>query len=260
MQQCLRERRVQLAAQPSDGNLDDIGLAVEIHVPHLLGDFGPRQDLAVPAQQQGEQQELLGGQVQPLSGAGGLAAHQVHFKIGHAQDRGVHGVARRLSPAHQGLQTRHEFRKRKGFDQIVVRTAAQTGDTILDAVQRGQHQHGCGLARTQRCQQREAVKPRQHAIEHDGVVAALQRQVQPVHAVVGQVDDVALLRQTLAQVLGQLALVLDHENFHGDIVPSRRPCADDEFVICASASCRGRTSTFFGIAPTPTRPIQTTCP
>ena len=102
---------VQLAAQAAHRHVDDVGVAVEIHVPDLLGQRGARQHLALAAQQQHEEVEFLGGQVQAAAVALGAASGQVQFQAGQAQDRRL----LRAATAQQRLHPREEFGKAKGL-------------------------------------------------------------------------------------------------------------------------------------------------
>ena len=53
--------------QPAYGHIDDICIAIEIHVPHLGRNHGARQHLALAAQQQFQQRKFLGRQVDALA-------------------------------------------------------------------------------------------------------------------------------------------------------------------------------------------------
>ena len=70
---CAAERRVDLAAQVADVDLDDVGVAVEVVAPHLAQQVVLGDDVAAAAQQRLEQRELPGGQrrrdVAPAAGA-----------------------------------------------------------------------------------------------------------------------------------------------------------------------------------------------
>ena len=87
VQQLGREGRVDLGPQPLDRDLDDIGVAVEVHVPDQLGDRGLGEDLALAPRQHREQRELLGRQVDARAAAPGLARDQVDLQVGDAQLR-----------------------------------------------------------------------------------------------------------------------------------------------------------------------------
>src|SRR5215813_6008046 len=67
--QRMPEGLVDLRAQPADVHIDDVGPAVEVHVPDLLRDQRPGEDVAHVAGEEREQEELLGSEIQTLSGA-----------------------------------------------------------------------------------------------------------------------------------------------------------------------------------------------
>ncbi|MNT14303.1 hypothetical protein D3C72_1493010 [compost metagenome] len=59
-----------------------------------------------------------------------------------------------------------------------------------------------------------AVHARQHHVQNQQIVPALQRQMQPFLAVMRQIHGKARLPQALAQVLASLDLVFDNQNLH----------------------------------------------
>ena len=103
----------------------------------------------------------------------------------------------RAATAQQRLHPREEFGKGEGLDQVVVGAAFQPAHAVFDGVARGQHEDGRVLVLAHRGQDLEAVHAGQHDVQDDEVVVALQREMAAVHAVAGQVHDVALLRQAL---------------------------------------------------------------
>src|SRR5688500_15217310 len=62
--QLVLEGIVHLRAQAAHVDLDHVGVAVEVHVPHLPRDERPRQHLALAASEEGQERELLGGEVE----------------------------------------------------------------------------------------------------------------------------------------------------------------------------------------------------
>src|SRR5262245_49444081 len=80
--QGMPEGLVDLRAEAADVDVDDVGPAVEVHVPDLFGDQRARKDVAHVPRQEREQEELLGREVQTLPGARGAVAHQVDLEIG----------------------------------------------------------------------------------------------------------------------------------------------------------------------------------
>jgi len=88
VQEFFREGIVDLAAQPTHGDLHDVRIAVEVHVPHLLGKRRARQHLPVPTQQR-QQREFLRGQIESLSGTRGFVPNQIELEIGETEDGGI---------------------------------------------------------------------------------------------------------------------------------------------------------------------------
>src|SRR6185436_17233404 len=80
--QRLGERLVDLRAQTSDVDVDDVRASVEVHVPHLLGDQRPRQDVARVAREQREEQELLRRQVQSMPCPRGAVPDEIDLEVG----------------------------------------------------------------------------------------------------------------------------------------------------------------------------------
>ena len=68
MQQRLVEALVDLAAQPRDVHVDDVGLRVEVVVPHVLEQHGARHHLAGVLHQVFEQAEFARLQRDRLAG------------------------------------------------------------------------------------------------------------------------------------------------------------------------------------------------
>src|SRR5262245_11569601 len=80
--QGMPEGLVDLRAEAADVDVDDVGPAVEVHVPYLLGDQRAGEDVSHVPRQEREQEELLGREVQALPRAGGAVAHQVDLEVG----------------------------------------------------------------------------------------------------------------------------------------------------------------------------------
>lgn len=185
------QRIVQLAAQAPHGHFHHIGFAVEVHVPHLLGERRSGQHAPLAAHQQGEQGELLGGQVDPHAFTVAFACNQIEFQVGQFQ----HGVLLQRPPALQGLHPRQQFGEREGLDQIVVSALLQTSDAILDLIAGRDHQYGHVLALPNGGQHAETIHPGQHHVEQDDRVIALRGEVPALDAVPGNVHHVTVFFQ-----------------------------------------------------------------
>ena len=66
-----------------------------------------------------------------------------------------------------------------------------------------------------RLDQRQAVDARQHAVDDQHVVGLAGREKEPVAAVGGVIDHMAVLAQAVGDVVGGLLVVFDEENLHG---------------------------------------------
>src|SRR3954447_14700881 len=100
----IEQEFVHLGAEPAHVYVHDVAVAVEVHVPDLLGDQGPRQHLPRPPGQQRQQGELLGRQLQAAAAPGRLEADPVNFQVGEAQDLRAPGRAAAQQRADPGQE------------------------------------------------------------------------------------------------------------------------------------------------------------
>src|ERR1700677_3865232 len=77
--------RVYLLAQVADVELDHVGLAAEVVVPHAVKDLRLGEHPPGVAHHEPEQLELGGGEVDQLAAAAYLAGVLVHGQVGHRQ-------------------------------------------------------------------------------------------------------------------------------------------------------------------------------
>ncbi len=218
MQQGALKGLVQLAAQAPYRHLHHIGLAVEIHVPDLLGQFGAGQHLALTPQQQAQQIEFLGREVQALPGALGASAYQVHLQLTQTQLGDFAAAARALGPPQQALDAGQQLREGEGLEHIVVGAGLQATHPVFHLGAGGEHQHRGVAALAQSGQHGQTVNAWQHAVQHDQIMLPLGGQVQAIDAVERQLHAEAFLAQALAQILGQLGFILDQQELHARIV------------------------------------------
>ena len=111
---------VDLGAQTPDRDFNNIGIAVEVHVPNLFSNLRSRENFALSSQKQYQQQKLLGSQVQALTASGRLTPHQVDFKVGQPQLRGLNRIPCTVGTSEQNLDAGAQLGKCEGLDQIVV--------------------------------------------------------------------------------------------------------------------------------------------
>ena len=194
--QLMGEGLVHLVAQVPDVHVHDVGVVVEVEIPHMVGNLGAGQGLLLMAQQILQQGVLLGGQRQCLPGPVDGFARRVHDQIVQLQN----GVAHLALAPEQGPNPGQKLVKRKGLHQIIVRPGVQPGHPVLDGVLGCEQQHvGMVPAAPQPAEQRQPVHLGQHPVQDNTVIVRRLRVVQAVPAVEAAVHRVALLRQPLGQ-------------------------------------------------------------
>src|SRR3989442_6976329 len=209
--QLVVERIVQLGAQTAHGDIDDVGVAVEIHVPHLIGDQRARQHLACVAHEIVEQCVFARGQLDAAACASDAPAQPVDLEVGDAH----HLVVLGRPAAQDGADARQQLGEREGLHQVVVGAELQALDAVLYLVARADEEHRRLALATDALQHAEAIHARHHHVHQHQVVAARGGQVQAFGAVAGDVDDVGVLCQALADIGRGLRFVVDDQDAHG---------------------------------------------
>ena len=138
MQQGAVEAAVDLASQAAHVHVDDIGLRVEMVLPHAFEQHGARHDLVRPPHQKLEQTKLSRLQADGNTGTLDGAGQEVHLQIRELQVGGS-GVA--LSPAQERLQARQQLGEREGFAQVVVSPRLEPRHPVVDLTERAQDEH-----------------------------------------------------------------------------------------------------------------------
>src|SRR4029453_14687519 len=153
------ERWVDLAAQMSDVDVDDVGAVFVCEVPGVLEQVQACEDLVGPAHELLEQRELLRRELD-LDGAPPNAARgRIEAQVAELE----HGRPLQAAPAGKGAKSSEELRERKRLDEIVVRTGVETGNAVVDRISRGEHEHGDpDTVVAEPTARLEAVDPRQH--------------------------------------------------------------------------------------------------
>ena len=186
MDQRRRIRFVDLDAQAPYGDIDDVGVAVEIHVPHLRCNQRARQHFGLAFGHQVQQGKFLGGEVDAFAVARDAPFHDVDFHVGDVQQV---GFADRSAPQ-QGADPGHQFGKCKRFHQVVVGAQLQALDAVVDFVARGQEQHRRRMGLAQFADHLPAIHAGQHDVQHDQVIVFGGGAVQAVGAGPDPVDHI----------------------------------------------------------------------
>ena len=102
---------VDLLAQTVDIDFDEIHLAVEMAVPHVLDNFAARDKLGRAKQQELEERKFLACKWDHFLAAAGAAAVTVELEVSVTKLR----VAAMESAPHQRPDTREKLREHKRF-------------------------------------------------------------------------------------------------------------------------------------------------
>ena len=252
------ERRVDLAADAAEVDLDDVGVAVEVDVPGVGQELGLRHGRAGVAHQVLEDGELLARQVDVVATARGTCGRPGRAEVVDLDRRPVG----RRTAAQQGPQPGQQHDERERLGEVVVGAGVERlGDVVLAVLGR-QHQdrRPDAAARAGGGTRRSRCRPRQHDVEHDDVVGVLVAEPQGVFAVVGDVDGEALLAQGAGQPGGQPHLVVDDEDPHQP-VRTRNRVTLRRRMIASSSSPRRRSkrATAASQATPPAARPTTTC-
>ena len=176
---CFAERLVELAPQMADVDLDDVGVALEREVPHVVEDLALRHDLPGAPQQELEHGELARGE-RHLDVA---AATPMGDRIDREVTGGVHDRPGAAGAAEQRPQSGQEHDERERLGEVVVGAGVERLGVVVLAVLRGQHQDRRPVAAVAELLAHPVpVDAGQHDVEHDDVVGVLGRHPEPVGA------------------------------------------------------------------------------
>jgi hypothetical protein len=135
-----------------------------------------------------------------------------------------------MGPAQQGPAARLQLAEVERLHEVVVGPVIEHPDLLVDRRARRQHQHGrAGTSLTQPAQDRRAVEPGQHEVEHHEVVALGPQELVGFDAVRGRIHGVAELLQPSRDRLREVSGVFDDQD------PHRRPRAGCSFFAPAWA-------------------------
>jgi len=155
---------------------------------------------------------LLGGEGHRLLRPAGRARGAVELHLAGAQEGG--GPASRA--ADEGPEAGAQLVQVEGLDQVVVGPAVEAADALVHPVAGGEDEDRRDLGPPQVGEDRPAAPPGQHEVQQNGVVVpALGLELAGL-AVVGDVDGESLLLQRLAHGAGEVDLVFDDQDAHGE--------------------------------------------
>src|SRR5580704_10900006 len=128
---------VDLAAQVADVDVDDIGESIVIHIPNVFDDHGAAQGPAAVTHQVFEDAELFRRELNVLAGADDFAANAIEREVAHLQ-----AFRRRLTTPQASAHAGQELHEGERLYQVIVSSAFQTLDAVVDGLTGAQNQHG----------------------------------------------------------------------------------------------------------------------
>ena len=208
----------QFPAEAGQGHRDGATEGIGVLVPHPLEELLGADDGAVGAEQDFQEPELLAVERDRRARPADPPAGPVEDEVSPHGDRGVGGTS-----ARRGVDTGHELLEGEGLGQIVVGPQIEALDPVMDRGGRRQHEDAClGGCPHQRGTHGIAVHLGEVAVEDDDVVAGHEGLFDTAGTVVGHVGPDPLVAQSLADVVGEIDLILDDEYPHWTILPQGR--------------------------------------
>ena len=119
--------------------------------------------------------------------------------------------ARRAAPQ-QGPDPGQQLLALEGLDQVIIGTAVEAGDAVLGLGAGGQHQNRYVAIGAKLLADLDTVEPRQAEIEDDKVWDEAGGDVERIYSVRRGPHLIALIAQRAAQDIGDVGVILDHEN------------------------------------------------
>src|SRR5262245_19228019 len=213
LQQRFATRGIDLAPQPRDVDVYDIGERVLAIAPYLVEDASAGEDSAGRAHQKLEDCKFLGRELDGVATAPHLQQLAIEDEVGNLQNVGVGREF--VRPAHQSLDAGKQLVEIERLGEIVVGAQFQALDLVFQGVHGGQHQNRRVIAlETQTLTHVVAVHVGEHQIEHDNIELAGLGEVHPRAS--RRSDGPAMIfgPEPAVDEVGDARLVFDEKDVH----------------------------------------------
>ena len=242
MDEFFLEGIVHFGTQPTDNNIDNVRVGVEIDAPNMFGDLLTGDDLPSRAGELAQEQKFLGSEGQRYAVTGCAMPAGVDRQIFNAQLFGASGRA----PAQQRTDAREQFGKRERLYQIIIRPELESLDAITHTVARGEKKNRCpepGFAKF--LDQRPSVFLWKHYIDNQQVELTTARQFKPTRAIIAGLDTESCFAKSLGEKPRGLFLIFDDQNTHRPTYNTKRPLP--EKLPFANATTMARSVLFSSV-------------
>lgn len=211
---------VDFFAQTGHRDIDHIGSGIEVGVPDVLADLGPREYPSRRSHQilQEGKLPLTEFDAQPRSQR--LPSHEIEGEVADLEER-VSGLAR--TPSNESLETDDEFFDKKGFCQVIIRAEIEAFEPFIQFVPCREQDHGdIEVAFAQSPENAEPVPTGQHDVQDNGVEFLSRRQHKGCVPVPAGFHGKTGLFEPFLSECGNFGLIFDDENTHDEKQGERR--------------------------------------
>ena len=139
-------------------------------------------------------------------------------RLGHLRAATVAGVAAKLS-----MHARDELKRTERLNHVIVRAKRKALDLILLGIARRQHDHGIGMAGTDRTQQLKPIDIGQHDIQQRQIELLLQDCLGSVGPAIGDLYIKAFFCKVDTNQVGDGLFVINYQNALVHACSSRAP-------------------------------------
>src|SRR6185369_397639 len=136
----------ELLAQPRDERLERVGAEVVVEARQLVGEHLLADDASRRRHQLDEDVVLARGELELALRVAVADDEEAADVALEAQPSDLGDIAGAVDAARERAQARLELAELEGLAEIVVGAGVEAGDALLDAVARGEHEHGGAVA------------------------------------------------------------------------------------------------------------------
>lgn len=202
---------VYFLSEVPDVHVHDVGAGVEGIVPYGVQNLLAGEDLSGVAHEVFEEGELAAGEVHSVAAHPGAVGEEIHFEAAGRYLRG----RRLVVAADQSPYPGDELLEGEGLRHIVVGSGVEGGDLARKLVAGGEHEdREAGLLATDPFKHLVSVEAGEHDVEEDDVHILVERETEPVVAVVRAHGLVSVRCEAALEHARNARLVLHDKNPH----------------------------------------------
>src|SRR5262249_40922528 len=181
-----------------------------MQVPHILQQHGPRDHLSGVAGQVFKELEFTRQQLNVLPVSAGDACQQIDFQISNPDHR---LFDQRCTAARKRIDPSQHLSRSKGFYQVIVTARSQASYAIVNLAEGAEDQRRSGDPLLSGAPYHfKAIDPRQQTVNSHHQLPGANRPVKSLFPIRCHINGIAVMSETLRQLFGRLAIILNYEN------------------------------------------------